>query len=181
MTAKYTPDELRAQINKMWLRNYPVGPTDQNWILNVGIGTGMLSVAADRISELEAELADWQRMRNEAMAVAISNRTRINTLEAALRKLGYAAVEYMVKRGDDQAFVDLAQAEHEARALLPSQLKSPAAADPNNGLPEPTSIPPMPAVPAPRGNMSGTARINIAKVFGKMAAAENSDSEPKKN
>jgi hypothetical protein len=56
VTAKYTPDELRAQIDKMWLRQYPDGPTDQNWILNVGIGAGMLSVAADRIEALEALL-----------------------------------------------------------------------------------------------------------------------------
>lgn len=34
-----------------------------------------------RCAKLEAELADWQRMRNEAMAVATSNRARINELE----------------------------------------------------------------------------------------------------
>jgi hypothetical protein len=56
MRPNYTPDELRAQINKMWLRQYADGPTNQEWILNVGIGAGMLSVAADRIAELEEAL-----------------------------------------------------------------------------------------------------------------------------
>lgn len=46
-----------------------------------------LITARDRIRDLEAELADWKRMRNEAMAVATSNRERINTLEAALRSV----------------------------------------------------------------------------------------------
>lgn len=41
--------------------------------------------ARDRIRDLEAELAEWKRMRNEAMAVATSNRERINMLEAALK------------------------------------------------------------------------------------------------
>lgn len=54
----YTPDQLRAQIDKMWLRRYPDGPTDETWILNVGIGAGMLSVAANRIAQLEAALRD---------------------------------------------------------------------------------------------------------------------------
>jgi hypothetical protein len=54
VTPKFTPDEMRAQVNKMWLRLYPAGPTDETWILNVGIGAGMLSLAADRIAELEA-------------------------------------------------------------------------------------------------------------------------------
>lgn len=38
--------------------------------------------ACKRITELAAELADWMRMRNEAMAVATSNRARIRELEA---------------------------------------------------------------------------------------------------
>lgn len=39
--------------------------------------------AQARIRELEA-LPEWKRMRNEAMAVATSNRARIDVLEAAL-------------------------------------------------------------------------------------------------
>jgi hypothetical protein len=38
----------------------------------------------DRIRALEADLTDWQRMRNEAMAVATSNMERIVALEADL-------------------------------------------------------------------------------------------------
>jgi carbon storage regulator len=53
-----------------------------------------------------------------------------------------------------------------------------AAPDANNGLPEPSSFPPT---PAPRGNMSGTAQVNIAKVFAKLKAAEKSVADRKKN
>lgn len=41
----------------------------------------------DRIRALETELVDWQRMRNEAMAVAMANRDRIRALEAAILEL----------------------------------------------------------------------------------------------
>jgi hypothetical protein len=51
-----TPRQLREQIGRMWLRNYPAGPTDQNWLLNVGIGAGMMSRAAGYIEELERRL-----------------------------------------------------------------------------------------------------------------------------
>lgn len=57
-----------------------------------------------------------------------------------------------------------------------------AETDPNNGLPEPSKFPPMPAVQPRRGNMSGTARIKIAKVFSRLSAgaAETSVGGPKK-
>ena len=55
---------------------------------------GELSQAADeaadkanRIRTLDAELADWKRMRNEAMAVAMANKERIVQLEAALHEI----------------------------------------------------------------------------------------------
>jgi hypothetical protein len=67
---KYTPEELRAQVAKMHPRvGYKDEPTRDEWLLQVGIGAGMLSVAADRIERLEnenesfrrriAQLADW--------------------------------------------------------------------------------------------------------------------------
>lgn len=43
--------------------------------------------ASGTVRLLKAELADWQRMRNEAMAVAMSNRERIVALEALLRRI----------------------------------------------------------------------------------------------
>lgn len=46
--------------------------------------TGWLVPKAD-FDALAAELADWQRMRNEAMAVATSNRERIRELESQMR------------------------------------------------------------------------------------------------
>lgn len=46
---------------------------------------GLAYLPAVEHEALAAELADWKRMRNEAMAVAISNRARINELEAALK------------------------------------------------------------------------------------------------
>lgn len=43
--------------------------------------------------------------------------------------------------------------------------------DANNGLPEPSTFPAMPAVAAPKGNMSGRARMDVKKVFEKLALA----------
>jgi hypothetical protein len=55
---KYTPDELRAHIMKMHPKvGYKDQPTTDEWALQVGIGAGMLSVAADRIEELETLVA----------------------------------------------------------------------------------------------------------------------------
>jgi len=53
-----TSAQLRAQIEKMWLRRYPDGPTNQEWILNVGIGAGMMWRAAEHIERLEAALRE---------------------------------------------------------------------------------------------------------------------------
>jgi hypothetical protein len=41
--------------------------------------------AQTRISQLEAELAQWQRMRNEAMAQAIFNRNEIEQLRREMK------------------------------------------------------------------------------------------------
>lgn len=51
---------------------FPFGEGPSHWI------------ERSKYDALAAELADWKRMRNEAMAVATGNRERINVLEAAL-------------------------------------------------------------------------------------------------
>ena len=146
--------------------------------------------AADPNSGL-AELADWMRMRNEAMAVATGNRDRINALEAALN--GMMGLVQLLSRNEDipveiRARMTTGHRFKDAQLCFPDTKwdeygltapETPAAADPNNGLPEPSSFPPMPPVV---GNMSGTARLNIAKVFQKLkTAGEKSNSDPEKN
>jgi hypothetical protein len=56
--AKYMPHALRLQIMKMHPRvGYKDQPTQDEWLLQVGIGAAMLDVAAERIEALEAALA----------------------------------------------------------------------------------------------------------------------------
>jgi hypothetical protein len=51
---KYTPNELRAQVPKMHPGVYPDGRNSDTWLMNVGIGTGMLIMTA---KQLEAAYA----------------------------------------------------------------------------------------------------------------------------
>lgn len=119
-------------------------------------GTSWIFTEADRVRALEAELEDTM--------------VTLTDLHATILREGILT---------ERRFLDLGMRVVAAITRRPSiASETPASADPNNGLLEPSSVPPAPPV---IGNMSGTARINVARVFGKIAAAEKSDSDPKKN
>jgi len=87
---------------------------------------GELSQAADeaadkanRIRTLDAELADWKRMRNEAMAVASSNRTRIDALEAALTPTAETKAAYHGEFHFDIICYDELGREYQRNCMVP--------------------------------------------------------------
>lgn len=200
--------------------------------------------AQERISALDAKLAATEKARQNCMErvmelvqanVDVANINvdlieRTHELEAALNGM-IGLVQLLSNNADIPVEIHaMMTANHRFKAAqlcFPDTKwdeyglkapETPAAADPNNGLPEPSSFPPMPpvernmsdfaqggpqaagrkppvepdgvehfipaaAVPnAVVGNMSGTARINIAKVFSRLSAgaAETSVGGPKK-
>ena len=84
-----------------------------------------------RVGQLESELVEWKRMRNEAMAVATANRERITKLEAALKHITALSVTSPPSVRRQLQTIGMAQAFEITRKIAEAALapKEPTALD----------------------------------------------------
>lgn len=198
------------RVSDKWVRDYSTGegwdPVTKELALDLG--------------EARAELVEWKRMRNEAMAAATANRELIGELEAWVLDLQsgmyvnciYCGHRYGPSETTPVSLADVLKAHVEKcpkhpmsqmrTALsgllglvqllsrnedIPAEIRSrmtrnhrfedaqrcfpetkwddygletPAAEDPNNGLPEPSSFPPMPPGPEAGGKSNSDPKKN---------------------
>lgn len=107
---EWSTAELRAHIDKMWLRQYPEGTFDQTWLLAVGQGAGMLSVAADMIERRDRKITELERSLKVTQGAAKTGMNAAHTIANA--KLSKA--ERLYNMSSPQAL----NSERQANAIL---------------------------------------------------------------
>jgi len=60
----YTAEVLRAQIPRMHPDAYEGRIENRDWLLQVGVGAGMLSAAADQIETLQSRIAELEAIKH---------------------------------------------------------------------------------------------------------------------